>query len=703
MDGKTAPEQAKNNANPLFLDKKHSLHTVKRFSLSISKLKIFLGALAFSYFAKGFSGSYMKSMLTQIERRFEISSSIVGLIDGSFEIGNLMVLVLVSYLGARVHRPKVIAIGCLVMSIGAFVSVAAHFVMGPYNYNSIVVSEDNSTSLSACFPVSSSHPKEDNVGTSGNATDLGCEQQRASYLWLFVLFGNILRGIGEAPIMPLGLSYIDDFAKEENSAFYIGAVRSSGLFGPTLGFLLGAFCANMWVDIGKVDVDTVMINSKDVRWVGAWWLGLLICGAASVLAALPFWFLPRSLPKEGEEKKQTEKPSEVYTITQDSRSKMEAPMQSPVEVLSSVKGFFPSVKELLSNVIFLVFLLLNILQFNSMVGGTTYEAKFMEQQFNVSISKAVFYIGVVLLPFAIVGMFLGSFLIKRFKMDVRGMAKFACTTFAISYVAQLLYFMVNCEVLQVAGLTVNYSGIRQPSFSEEKPWSSCNLDCDCEAGHWDPVCGDNGITYMSSCLAGCKSSLGTGKDMVFHNCSCVEASGPSNSSAILGQCPREECSKVFLYFILALIVNALFLCLGATPFYMIMFRTVSPELKSFAVGIETLCGRLFGGLPAPMYFGALIDRTCLKWGMKPCGETGACRVYDTKALRNVYLGLLTSLKGTSFLLYVVLLILIMKRVRQDGGMGKASQSTEVLSEELPATGPGEPASGEAPRHEDTFL
>lgn len=53
----------------------------------IFSLQIFLGALAFSFFAKGFSGSYMKSMSSQIERRFEISSSIVGIIDGSFEIG----------------------------------------------------------------------------------------------------------------------------------------------------------------------------------------------------------------------------------------------------------------------------------------------------------------------------------------------------------------------------------------------------------------------------------------------------------------------------------------------------------------------------------------------------------------------------------------------------------------------------------------
>lgn len=32
-----------------------------------------------------------------------------------------------------------------------------------------------------------------------------------------------------------------------------GLVRSSGMFGPTLGFLLGSFCASLWVDIGIVD------------------------------------------------------------------------------------------------------------------------------------------------------------------------------------------------------------------------------------------------------------------------------------------------------------------------------------------------------------------------------------------------------------------------------------------------------------------
>ena len=41
-------------------------------------------------------------------------------------------------------------------------------------------------------------------------------------MWIYVFLGNMLRGIGETPVMPLGVSYLDDFAREENTAFYLG-------------------------------------------------------------------------------------------------------------------------------------------------------------------------------------------------------------------------------------------------------------------------------------------------------------------------------------------------------------------------------------------------------------------------------------------------------------------------------------------------
>lgn len=68
----------------------------------------------------------------------------------------------------------------------------------------------------------------------------------------------------------------------------------------------------------------------------------------------------------------------------------------------------------------------------------------------------------ILLPITILGMFLGGFLIKKFKLHVTDMAKFACVTFIVAYLLNLLYFTCSCEVLQVAGLTVPYSGFVSP-------------------------------------------------------------------------------------------------------------------------------------------------------------------------------------------------------------------------------------------------
>mgnify|MGYP001858609443 FL=1 len=56
-------------------------------------------------------------------------------------------------------------------------------------------------------------------------------------MWIYVFLGNLLRGIGETPIQPLGITYIDDYAIEENAALYIGKVNNSLFFFPN-GFFL---------------------------------------------------------------------------------------------------------------------------------------------------------------------------------------------------------------------------------------------------------------------------------------------------------------------------------------------------------------------------------------------------------------------------------------------------------------------------------
>ncbi|NXT54700.1 SO1A1 protein, partial [Pluvianellus socialis] len=129
------------------------------------------------------------------------------------------------------------------------------------------------------------------------------------------------------------------------------------------------------------------------------------------------------------------------------------------------------------------------------------------------------------------------------------------------------------------------------------------------------------------------------------------------------------------------------------------FRCVQPELKSLAVGLYTLTMRMLAGIPAPVYFGALIDRACLKWGSTSCGKRGACRLYDSTAYRYVFLGLAAVLRGPSYLIAVLFYILIKKHFQnknsrpvENGGTEDAPMNREVnckIKEGLPGSSDAE--------------
>uniref|UniRef100_A0A672M1F4 Solute carrier organic anion transporter family member n=1 Tax=Sinocyclocheilus grahami TaxID=75366 RepID=A0A672M1F4_SINGR len=581
--------------------------------------KIFIVALSFAYFSKTLSGTYMKSAITQIERRFDLSSSVVGLIDGSFEMGNLLFLAVVSHFGARLHRPRLIGMGCFLMAIGSALTGLPHFFMRQW------------------YPMVPNNYSNAHIQSSNN-TGTDCVKDTGSSMWIYVFLGNALRGIGETPVTPLGISYIDDFAKAENSAFYIACLQTIMLLGPMFGFLLGSMCAKLYVDIGFVSVDSVTITPQDARWVGAWWLGFFVSSAILVLAGVPFWFLPRSLPIQGEEW------NENFNVDQSNKEQSVLPNTHSVKLANISKGFLPSLKKLLCTPAYFLLLCGIVLKFNSFIGLLTFKAKYMEQQFGQSASRANFLIGVLILPVVAVGIFLGGLLMKRYKLSVVAGAQLSFITSLTAFLLLLFHFSTKCDNVPVAGLTVSYNGTPEISHDEHSLMSQCNQDCSCSTSEWDPVCSDSGITYVSPCLAGCTSSTGQGKNTVFHNCSCVLTPSPveGSRSMSLGQCPRGPgCTRSFTSYMAVSVLSSFINSLGTTPGYMITIRCITPELKSLALGIQTLVMRILGGIPAPVYFGALIDSTCLKWGVKGCGHRGACRMYDSNMYRCVCLLVIT--------------------------------------------------------------
>lgn len=85
---------------------------------SMFLLQVFVLLLSFLVtLQQALSSGYINSVITTIEKRFEIPSSLSGLIASSYEIGNVITVIFVSYLGSRRHIPVWIAVGkfCIIL------------------------------------------------------------------------------------------------------------------------------------------------------------------------------------------------------------------------------------------------------------------------------------------------------------------------------------------------------------------------------------------------------------------------------------------------------------------------------------------------------------------------------------------------------------------------------------------------------------
>uniref|UniRef100_H3AKT7 Solute carrier organic anion transporter family member 3A1 n=1 Tax=Latimeria chalumnae TaxID=7897 RepID=H3AKT7_LATCH len=155
------------------------------------------------------------SVLTTLERRFNLQSADVGVIASSFEIGNLALILFVSYFGARGHRPRLIGCGGIVMALGALLSALPEFLTHQYEYKSGEI-RWGTEGRDVCSINGSS---DDN----GPGPELICGNRTSTNMMYLLLIGaQVLLGIGATPVQPLGVSYIDDHVRRKDSSLYIG-------------------------------------------------------------------------------------------------------------------------------------------------------------------------------------------------------------------------------------------------------------------------------------------------------------------------------------------------------------------------------------------------------------------------------------------------------------------------------------------------
>ncbi|XP_078514714.1 solute carrier organic anion transporter family member 2B1-like [Lissotriton helveticus] len=628
-----------------------------------SSIKFFVCCHGLLQLSQLLVSGYLKSSISTIEKRFGFSSQMSGLLASFNEIGNVTLIVFVSYFGSRVHRPRVIGCGALVICVAAFIMSLPHFMVGPYEYDQSFASV--SSNLTDICQLD---------GTSRVLNNSSCTNQSVKgtlHVIYFLFIGQFLLGVGGVPIQPFGISYIDDFASKRNSPFYIGILYAVAFMGPGAAFMLGSAILRYYVDIDKLPAADIVLTPKDPRWVGAWWMGFLVAGTVVGLTALPIFFFPKEMQKEEEElHKETDNKPKTDLI---SECKPNPKIYQHLSLMGFIKLFPKVLVKNLKKPVFLLVILAQVMLSAMVAGIMVFMAKYMERQFSITASMANLIMGAIHIPTAMAGIVVGGAVIKKFQMSLKQCGAMCAIVLALCIAIALPIFFLGCPTQTF------YAPGHVPVGSEEvgQNISKCNSKCHCSDTAYNPICGYDGIEYISPCYAGCEDvsfALTENKVLNYTQCSCIPGSG-SEGSAQPGSC-GSGCSYLLVPFVVLSCIGAFIASTTKTPSFILILRSVEQEHKSLAIGIQFMLLRVLAWMPCPALYGRVIDSTCLLWERK-CDNNASCRYYDNTLLRKRYLGLQLVFEVASFICFFIVFLIL--RNQEKRALKKCSPETLTIT------------------------
>ncbi|NWV27657.1 SO4C1 protein, partial [Origma solitaria] len=557
--------------------------------------------------------------ISTIEKRYELNSSLTGLISASYDIAFCVLSLFVSYFGERGHKPRWLAFSAFMLGVGSLVFSLPHFSSGKYQYGGKI--EDTCQTAETTF---------------ANAT---CNASKNSslhnYLYVFIL-GQLLLGVGGTPLYTLGTAFLDDSVPKHKSSLYIGIGYAMSLLGPAIGYVLGGQLLKIYIDI-QVDQD-------DPRWLGAWWIGFLACFFAVWLLIIPFSCFPKHLP--GTAKIQAEKISETH----DDGSQI---LVQTSNFGQSFKDFPMALMILLRNPVLMSLIVASSTEALVATGFATFLPKFIENQFGKSSSFSSTLGGIVLIPAAALGQVISGVLVSKFKMSCRGMIKFMISTCSVALMLNTVFLFAKCGNEPFAGVSETYNGTGT-LFNLTAP---CNANCRCLLSMYYPICGRDEVQYFSPCFAGCSSYLVNNMEKTYHNCSCIGKPKREKGSedflyeAVAGKCPT-KCTVLPL-FLAFFFFAVIFTFMAVTPTTVAILRCVPDKQHSFALGVQLVFMRLLGTIPGPVLFGVAIDNSCTLWDINECETKGACWVYDNKRMAYLLMGISAACKIITIIFLVM--------------------------------------------------
>lgn len=493
--------------------------------------KGFLFFLCAASFLQGMTvNGFINTVITSIERRFDLHSYQSGLIASSYDIAACLCLTFVSYFGGNGHKPRWLGWGALVLGIGSLVFALPHFTAGRYE---VEIDKGLGTETGTCLT------NQSQVECKDSASGL------SSYRLIFML-GQLLHGVGATPLYTLGVTYLDENVKSSYSPIYIAIFYTAAILGPAAGYLIGGAMLNVYTEVGQ----RTELTTDSPLWVGAWWIGFLGAGIAAFLIAIPILGYPRQLP--GSQRYVVMRAAETQQLKDHSRD-------NPA-FGKTVRDLPLSIWILLRNPTFILLCLAGATEATLIAGMSTFGPKFFEAQFSLSASEAATLFGYLVVPAGGGGTLLGGFLVNKFKLRGSGIIRF-CLFCTLTSLLAFFVFLMHCPNVHMAGVTTGYVGSLLPKGQLDLK-AACNALYCCQPRHYSPLCGSDGTMYYSPCYAGCPEGAvtGPGGQKVYRGCSCIlekASSGWGNATA--GKCASTCQSKPLLLVLVFVVIIFTFL------------------------------------------------------------------------------------------------------------------------------------------------
>ncbi|XP_063220394.1 solute carrier organic anion transporter family member 74D-like [Bacillus rossius redtenbacheri] len=599
----------------------------------------FLVTFCITWVLQGMYYTYFVSVITTIEKLFQIQSKTTGIIMSATEIGQIGSSLLLTYYGGQGHRPKWIAWGMILFAVSSFACSLPHFLFGKQmiQANDLLFSGLTSTVVSPYDTSNNSRPVLPNLCIPKHLSDvaedysaynrsLDCDespsgerrfQSKHTTIVLTMFFISLLGvGMGQTAVYTLGIPYIDDNVASRESPLYFAITIGVRILGPALGFILGSVCTRLYADL-SVEPN---FSPTDPRWVGAWWLGLVMVSGLLLLASLAMFSFPKRL----------------------STSRTTPRMLKKGKKNPSLRDFPKAVKRLLKNDILMYRTASSVLHILPIAGLYTFLPKYLESQFRLAAYTANMVSGVGGILVMGLGIIISGVFILRVKPNARFVAAWIAFTAVVYAIGMGILMFIGCPMDDFAGLQTD--GRRRTSFEP-----GCESRCDCDRSKFSPICGEDGKTYFSACHAGClNTTVVDGKILEYGNCLCLQQpdNGSSNQTTMrmlpdhkpianIGYCAL-ECDN-FVWYILLFSFFVFIHSTSEVGSMLLILRCVDPRDKAMALGLIQFAIGLFGNVPCPIVYGAVVDSACLVWETA-CGEQGACWLYDSSVFRMFFHG-----------------------------------------------------------------